>query len=119
MTQPTTGPATLAGIKAQASIQDDRLDSYVQTVADAVNVKVRALPIARQGDLGDADVDVEEWPDDVVLGANMLGSRLVRRRNSPSGVETFADQGAVYVQRNDPDVAFLLELGNYTRPAVG
>lgn len=119
MTQPTTGPATLEGIKAQASILDDRLDDFVQAVVAAVNVKVRALPIARAGDLGDPDVDVEEWPSDIVLGSNMLGSRLVRRRNSPSGVETFAEQGAVYVQRNDPDVAFLLELGNYAPPGVG
>lgn len=119
MTQPTTGPATLAGVKAQASILDTRLDTYVQTVVEAVNSKVRRLPIARAGDLGDPDVDVEEWPDEVELGANMLGARLVRRRNSPSGVETFAEQGAVYVQRNDPDVAFLLELGAYAGPAVG
>ncbi len=119
MTQPTTGPATLAGVKAQASILDDRLDTYVETVVEAVNVKVRTLPIARAGDLGEAGVDVDVWPEDIVLGSNMLGSRLVRRRNSPSGVETFAEQGAVYVQRNDPDVAFLLELGNYAPPAVG
>lgn len=119
MTQPTEGPATLDGIKAQASITDARLDSYVETVVEAVNAKVRRLPIAVAGDLGDPDVVVDEWPGDIILGSNMLGSRLVRRRNSPAGVEAFADQGAVYVQRNDPDVAFLLDLGAYAGPAVG
>lgn len=114
MTQPAEGPSTVDGIKAQATITDDRLDAYVATVSDAVNAKVRGLPVAQLD-----GPDPEEWTADVVLGANMLGARLVRRRNSPAGVEAFADQGAVYVQRNDPDVAFLLELGSYAPPAVG
>jgi hypothetical protein len=27
--------------------------------------------------------------------------------------------GAVYIQRNDPDIAMLLEIGTYKRPQVG
>jgi hypothetical protein len=49
------------------------------------------------------------------LGAAMLGARLYRRRNSPEGVATFTADGAVYVQRNDPDVAMLLGIGAYAR----
>jgi hypothetical protein len=49
----------------------------------------------------------------------MLAGRLWRRRNSPAGVESFAGDAAVYVSRNDPDVAQLLGLGAYTPPAVG
>lgn len=52
-------------------------------------------------------------------GATMLAARIYRRRNSPAGVESFGELGPIYVQRNDPDVAQLLDLGTYTRPAVG
>ena len=53
------------------------------------------------------------------LGATMLAARLYRRRNSPEGVATFTAEGAVYVQRNDPDVALLLGIGSYAPPVVG
>lgn len=58
-------------------------------------------------------------PDAVTLGATMLAARLYRRRNSPEGVATFTADGAVYVQRNDPDVAMLLGIGAYAPPVVG
>jgi hypothetical protein len=54
-----------------------------------------------------------------VLGAKLLGARLYRRRNSPEGVATFAAEGAVYVQRNDPDIAMTLGIGQYAPPVVG
>lgn len=54
------------------------------------------------------------------LGLVMLTARLVRRRNSPGGIEGFgADTGAAYVRRNDPDVAMLLGLDGYRRLVVG
>ncbi|QFG13038.1 head-to-tail adaptor [Gordonia phage Schiebs] len=59
------------------------------------------------------------WPANVAEGATMLAARLHRRRNSPSGVESFGELGPVYVQRNDPDVAMLLGLGAWTPPRVG
>lgn len=55
----------------------------------------------------------------VALGATMLAARLYRRRNSPEGVATFTGEGAVYVQRNDPDVGLLLGLGGNAPPVVG
>jgi anti-sigma factor RsiW len=58
-------------------------------------------------------------PEARELGATMLAARLYRRRNSPEGVATFAAEGAVYVQRNDPDVALLLGIGSYAPPVVG
>lgn len=61
----------------------------------------------------------EAWPPDIALGAAMLGGRLLRRKNSPEGVASFSDLGPVYVQRNDPDVAMLLQLGDWAAPAVG
>ena len=65
------------------------------------------------------DTPGTEWPEAVEYGATLLGARLYRRRNSPAGVETFGQLGAVYVMRNDPDVAMLLKLGPYARPQVG
>jgi hypothetical protein len=48
----------------------------------------------------------------------MLAARYVRRRATPSGVESTAD-GAVYLPRRDGDVDQLLRIGAFLRPAVG
>jgi hypothetical protein len=84
---------------------------------DAVNSWVRQLPVA--SDALTYGTPPPEWPPHVILGATMLTQRLWRRKDSPSGVETFTDQGAIYVSRNDPDVAQLLRLGSFTSPQVG
>lgn len=58
-------------------------------------------------------------PDaEVYQAAVMLAARLFRRRNSPGGVETFADSIA-YVARYDPDIQRALRIGAYTWPGVG
>jgi hypothetical protein len=49
----------------------------------------------------------------------MMAGRLFRRRESPAGVAAFGELGAVYVMRNDPDVAMLLGLGSWAKPMVG
>lgn len=118
MTQPETGPADVARVIARLGITGDPTPEELENVtADvaAVNGVVRRLPVA---ELVAVDV-VEEWPERVTTGADMLAARLYRRRSTPSGVETFGDFGPVYVRRNDPDVAMLLELGDYARPQVG
>lgn len=63
----------------------------------------------------------EAWTPAQRQGATMLAARIIRRRNSLSGVEAFSGDagGAVYVSRNDPDVALLLGLGAYKKPRVG
>jgi hypothetical protein len=58
-------------------------------------------------------------PAEQAQGALLLAARLWRRRNSPEGVATFTSDGAVYVQRNDPDVAQYLGIGSYAPPVVG
>lgn len=108
--QPVEDPTDVAAIKLQASVSDSRDDAFIATVADAVNALVRGLPVAQNV--------TDEWPGTIVLGSAMLGARLYRRRNSPSGVEALTDQGAAYVSRNDPDIAQLLQLGSYSKPAV-
>ena len=57
------------------------------------------------------------WTKQTWQGATMLAARLIRRRNSPAGIDGFgADGAAAYVSRNDPDVATLLRLN---LPAIG
>lgn len=88
----------------------------IGAAVDGVNAWVARLPYASTTDAG----GVTSWAADVVYGANLLAGRLYRRRNSPAGVESFSDLGgAVYVQRNDPDVAQMLGIGTYARPVVG
>lgn len=67
----------------------------------------------------DPPAEGKPWPSNLAHGATMLAARVWRRRNTPSGVEAFGELGPVYVQRNDPDIALLLGLGNHMRPAVG
>ncbi len=58
-------------------------------------------------------------PDAEVYQAGvMLAARLVRRRNSPGGVETFGES-VTYVSRNDPEIARALHTGPYALPGVG
>jgi len=116
MTQPPTGPATLEATRLQLSLvpADTSDDSFITTVVDAVNAVVRDIPSAQLD-----GPELEAWPPNVLLGANILAARLVRRRNSPSGVEALTDQGAIFVPRNDPDVALMLRLGAYQKPVVG
>jgi hypothetical protein len=55
---------------------------------------------------------------EVYQGAVMLAARLVRRRNSPAGIETFSDSVA-YVSRWDPDIQRALRQGAYAYPGTG
>lgn len=92
-----------------------RLDGIVA----AVNGFVRDLPIADRVNLDTQDAaDDAGWPYQVVEGALMLAGRLWRRKDTPGGVAVLGDGGPVYVRRNDPDVALLLQLGEHGAPAV-
>lgn len=112
---PTEGPATLAGVKLRLKIAvDDVVDDVeLGDLVTALNRAIARWPVA------DKARGLEEWDPDHVLGANMLGARLWRRKGTPGGVEVFGDQGIAFVRRNDPDVAMLLELGDdWAKPAV-
>jgi hypothetical protein len=116
------GPASLAAVRDLLKITTTADDPLITNAVDAANAYVAELPtrlLVTLPELPD-DPPVLSWPANTVLGANMLAGRLYRRRNSPAGVESFSDLGgAVYVQRNDPDIALLLRTGAYARPMVG
>lgn len=105
MTAPTTVEAVIAHLRLPESTRGD-----VEPVVAAVTALIERYrgPEPAAG-----------WPANVELGATMLAARVYRRRNSPAGVESLGEAGPVYVSRNDPDLAQLLELGRYARPAVG
>ena len=109
---PDGGPVTLAILKVHVGLasDDDEHDDRLNMIVDAVNAQVRGYPIAEKV------AGASEWPADVVYGAGMLAARLFRRKDNIDGVMVFGDTGAMYVRRNDPDVARLLELGDAQRP---
>lgn len=117
---PEAGPATVGGVKFRASITDTDDDADLEVLVAAVNALVRRWPGPRSlVYLDEADPPVSQWPADVVLGANMLGARLWRRRNTVGGVEVYGDNGIAYVRRNDPDIAMLLQLDDWSKGQVG
>jgi hypothetical protein len=110
---PSEGPATLEGVRDFLRITDTTDDDRITAVVTAVNARVRTWPCVLDS------VDAEAFTANVTEGATMLAGRLFRRRESPAGVAAFGEAGPVYVMRNDPDVAMLLNLGTWARPQVG
>ncbi|WP_024794195.1 hypothetical protein [Tomitella biformata] len=108
MTTPAPAPFTAEQVRQylrlDAGVDTDLLEGTTAAVIDLIG-----------GWKGDPAVWRPKWTQ----GGIMLAARLYRRRNSPAGVESFGDMGTAYVQRNDPDLALLLDLGRYTAPAVG
>lgn len=120
---PLGGPATLALLKSEMKLpppgdpltaDDERLQTYV----DAVNDQIRTWPTAQRSSAPDTPEGDRTWRRNTVLGAVRLCVRFDMRRNSPEGVAAFADGGVVYVQRNDPDLAQMLDLGPWATPKV-
>lgn len=116
---PLEGPVTVDGLKDQLSITDDVDDQFIERVVLAVNVKIKRWPVSAMASQPGVPEGDRKWPGDIAEGAMMLAVRLYRRRNSPSGVESFGAEGAMYVVRHDPDIAMLLEIGNHAPPQVG
>lgn len=114
MPVPANGPATLAKVKAHLRITDSADDALITPIVNAVNTRVLSWPVASAAE------DAANWDvpavAHIVEGAVMLAARLFRRRNSPDGVAAFGAAGPVYVQRTDPDIALLLQIGAYKKP---
>jgi hypothetical protein len=110
MTTPTPpGPATPVLVAALPSVSAPADDPELIEVVDAVNAHLRRFLVPG----GDG-----EWSDDHVFGAVLLAGQLYRRRGS-SGIEFSQAGDPVYLQRNHPDIARLLQIGHWTPPRVG
>lgn len=123
MSQPVDGPALLTPALATfagVTIPDppgegSELYQELVGILAGVNGFVRGLPVAQL--TGDEE---EPWPPQVTTGGTMLVKRYWRRRDTPAGVNLATDDGSVLAfARSDPDVAMLLQLGAYEKPAVG
>lgn len=111
MPEPTSGPGiteeeVTAWTKEPAS-------PNLKLVVAAVNGYVSGLPVVQHLDPADP------WPQDVQLGALMLAGRLIKRRNSPNGIEAATDLNVTYTARYDSDISRLLKLDGHRAPAVG
>ena len=67
----------------------------------------------------DADPPVYDPDNEVLQGAVMYASRELRRRNSPAGIEQFADGGTTFVSKYDSDIERALRTGAWNMPGVG
>jgi hypothetical protein len=103
----------VAQVKTWLDITDTDDDDSLELVVAAVNSQVRTWRCAQDA------VGQTSWPDRIAQGTLMLASRIYRRKNSPAGVEAFSTDGAVYVSRNDPDIASFLGMGVHQPPTVG
>ena len=118
------GPATEPVVRALVTVYDNADDVLLTAAINAVNVHVQGLRSVDEFVRGLADpIPIATvWPLNLAYGCSLLASRLFSRRNSPEGVSAFtssADGGAVYIQRNDPDIAMMLGIGAHAKPAVG
>lgn len=118
------GPATEARVRHLVKLadgdHDDDLD--LESAINAVNEMIVGWPCAEKFLAGLPPEDEREgitWPWRLVDGGTRLAAKLFSRRNSLEGVVTFGEDGVAYVQRNDPDIAQLLQLGQWAAPKVG
>lgn len=121
MTTPVVqnGATTVDLVKSHLAITDARDDAMIGLVVDAVNDQV--VEWHGPPTIPTADGSALDYRPKFKQGATMLAARVYRRRNSPNGVEDYGGDlgGAIYTRATDPDVAQMLNLGRYERPAVG
>lgn len=85
----------------------------LKRTVEATNAFVNSLPVVQHL------TDDEAWPEHVRIGALMLAARLIKRRNSPNGIEAATDMNVTYTARYDSDISRMLQLDKYQAPAVG
>lgn len=113
-----TGWLLLADVKRQLAIDavDTDDDVLIQDIIDATEPEVcRARPDA--WDPADASITPARSAD-AYRGAVMLAARLVRRRLSPAGIESFGES-VTYVASFDPDLDRFLRRNRFRLPGVG
>lgn len=129
-----TDPAPVTFVPVWLSPQDvkdwlrqhggDALDDpLIRRVSAAVEPQVQDsrpdlwMPVDPEGGLD--ELSPAYVPDaEVYQAAVMLAARVVRRRNSPGGLETFAES-VTYVSQWDPEIQRALRQGPWRPPAVG
>ena len=116
--QPVYAPVWLsqAAVRSWLRLGDSEPVEEIDRVCADVEIYVQ---IARPDMYDDAEPPVYR-PDALVYDAAvMLAAKVLRRRNSPGGVEAFAGIGVSYVAKYDPEIAQRLDLDLYRRPRTG
>lgn len=133
MTVPVPYPVgwlLLADVKRQLALDDADTDDdvLIQACIDSTEPEVcRARPDTvnpvpppasrRRPTTTALTTTPADYPD-AYRGAVMMAARLVRRRNSPAGIESFGES-VTYVAAYDPDLDRFLRRGRYRLPGVG
>lgn len=118
MTTPAAGWLAVDDVKRWLRLTDAVDDAILADVCLSVQPWVeRCRPEWSNTD--EATGDLVYTPDpETYRGAVMFAAKVFRRRNSPGGIESFADNLS-FVARWDPEVARFLRTGDYMTPAVG
>jgi hypothetical protein len=88
--------------------------AWMGTVVAAVNEYVTGLPVvADRLDPG------APWPPPVTAGALMLAMHQYQARNAPNGRATLDLAGGFQTAHADPEIARLLQLRRWAKPAIG
>lgn len=111
---PEAEPTTTAIVASTFRINNPTPEesSRLDNIVDAVNAYVRDLPVA------DKARGATSWPANIVEGSTLLAGRLWRRKDTPGGVAVIDGPVPIFVHRRDPDIALLLGLGDYGKPAT-
>lgn len=106
--------ATYARIKGGVDAMTPAELTELTDTVNAVNELVRDLPVS-DGARGAATWDAHSR---IVKGATMLAGRVWRRRDTNGGIYSAGDVVPIFVHTRDPDVALLLNLGDYAKPGA-
>jgi hypothetical protein len=122
MSSPVPVPAWLRVEDVKTQLQLDAADVADDALVTACSAAVEPQVERARSDQfgGTPPTFLPDW--EVYQAAVMLAARLVRRRNSPAGVETFGES-VLYASRYDPDIARALRQGapgssGYAMPTV-
>ncbi|MGY4645890.1 hypothetical protein [Cellulomonas sp. URHB0016] len=108
-----------ADVKAWLRINDQDADDDDLVVRCCAMTEIYAARCRPEFTDLTVDPAVYEPDAETYQGAVMYAAREVRRRNSPAGLQAFADGQVSFVARYDSDIERALRTGAWTRPGVG
>jgi hypothetical protein len=108
--------ADLTGLKLDMNLtgEDETLDARLTQALDAAMSFVRGVRPEFNYD-EQADSDLRDVPDSVVLGTYRLAARLHARRRSPDAVIDAGELGSSRVPSFDVDIDRLLGIGRFRK----
>lgn len=111
-------PPELADLKSDMDIEDQNLDTVLQTMLDAaVSFVERVRPQFNY--TADPLSDLPEPTADHLLGTIRLARRWNERRKSPDALIDMGALGSARIPSFDPDIEKLLRIGRWAKAVVG